>query len=153
MAKRLLLNVLLQVLGDFIDGLTEDNLKLAVWSGRVVLDKKLLSKYNAPFSLRYGVIKRLELVVPWGSLESNPVKICIDGVYIQLEPLDLSSLDTDQIRANMLATKYFKLDEADKAYQLNDSEESATYFQKLTMKIIGAYPPHTHTHSHSTSTS
>lgn len=76
MAKRLLLNVLVQVLGDFIDGLTEENLKVGVWSGEIVLEnlqinKALLQKYNAPFSLRYGLIKRLELIVPWGTLESK----------------------------------------------------------------------------------
>ena len=70
MAKRLLLNVLLQVLGDIVEGLTEENLKVAVWSGEVVLEnltlsQRITSKFNLPFRLRHGVIKRLELIVPW----------------------------------------------------------------------------------------
>ena len=78
MAKRLLLNVLLQVLGDIVEGLTEENLKVAVWSGEVVLEnltlsQRITSKFNLPFRLRHGVIKRLELIVPWGSLESKCV--------------------------------------------------------------------------------
>lgn len=142
MAKRLLLNVLLNVLGDFIDGLTEENLKLAVWSGEVVLEnlsinKRLLRRLNAPFALRHGVIRRLELVVPWGSLESSPVRVLVDGVFVGLEPLNLSELDPEQVRQTFLASKFLKLDEADKTLLPSDSEESATYFQRLSAKIVG----------------
>jgi vacuolar protein sorting-associated protein 13A/C len=76
MAKRILLNVLLQVLGDFVEDLTEENLKIGVWSGEVILEnlslsKTVLQKLNIPFSLKHGRIKRLELIVPWASLESK----------------------------------------------------------------------------------
>lgn len=64
------------------------------------------------------------------------MRILIDGVYLQLEPFDLSSLDVDQIKQTMLETKFYKLNEADRAFQPNESEEAATYFQRLTAKII-----------------
>jgi vacuolar protein sorting-associated protein 13A/C len=142
MAKRLLLNVLLQVLGDFVEGLTEDNLKIGVWSGEVVLEnltlsKTLLRRFNSPLALKHGFVKRMELIVPWATLESNPVKILIDGVNLILEPVDLSSLQPEAIRESMLANKFYKLNKADKAYQPNESEEASTYFQRLTAKILG----------------
>lgn len=76
MAKRLLLNVLLQVLGDFVEGLTEENLRIGVWSGEVVLrnlslSRSLLQRLNSPLRLRHGRIRRLELTVPWASLETK----------------------------------------------------------------------------------
>lgn len=76
MAKRLLLNVLLQVLGDFVEELSEDNLRFGVWAGEVVLrnlslSRSLLQRLNSPLRLRHGRIRRLELVVPWASLESR----------------------------------------------------------------------------------
>jgi hypothetical protein len=35
MAKQLLLNALTDVIGDFVEGLSEENLKLGVWKGEV----------------------------------------------------------------------------------------------------------------------
>jgi hypothetical protein len=69
---------------------------------------------------------------------TSPVKILIDGVYLQLEPLDLSSLNPEQIREKMQAAKFYQLNEADKAYHPSgEGEENTSYFQRLTAKIIG----------------
>lgn len=68
----------------------------------------------------------------------SPVRVLIDGVYILVEPVDLSSLSPETIRETILANKFHGLAEADKQHQTAaDSEEAVSYFQRLSAKIIG----------------
>ena len=87
MAKRLLLNALVLVLGEFIE-LNEESLDLAVWSGSIILhDLKLKTETllrNTDFNILQGKIKSLEIVVPWASLLSSPIKITINGCNHEL---------------------------------------------------------------------
>lgn len=87
MAKRLLLNALITVLGEFIY-LNEENLDLAVWGGCIVLhDLKLKPENilrNAEYSVVYGTVKTLEINIPWASLLSSPIRIRINGKYRKL---------------------------------------------------------------------
>jgi len=95
MAKRLLLNALVTVLGEFIE-LNEESLDLAVWSGSIVLhDLKLKTENilrNLNFTILNGTIKSLEIVIPWTSLLSSPIRISINGKCVgKLMYLDLSN--------------------------------------------------------------
>lgn len=86
MAKQLLLNILVDTLGQYIDGLSAENIKLGVWSGKVNLNNlKLregaLDQLNLPISVKRGSLKTLSLHIPWRSLESKPTRITIDGIY------------------------------------------------------------------------
>ena len=149
MAKRLLLNVLVSVLGDYIDGLTEENLKLGVWSGEIVLNnlqvnRSILQRLNLPIVIIHGSVKNLQVRIPWASLESNPVRITIDGIYLQVGPLDLSVLDAEELTNRALEVKQYKLTEADKAMEASlkankpteNLVQNATYWQRLTSTII-----------------
>ena len=149
MAKRLLLNVLLSVLGDYIEGLSEDNLKLGVWSGEISLNnlqlnRTILQRLNLPVVIAHGSVKSLHVVIPWATLESNPVKIRIDGVLLQIGPLDLSILDAEDLTVRALAVKQFKLQEIDKVFEraaearatAGKDGQSSTYWQRLTAKIV-----------------
>lgn len=114
MAKRLLLNLLVSVLGDYIEGLTEDNLKLAVWSGEIALEnlqvnRNILQRLNLPIAIIHGSVKSLQVTIPWATLESNPVRIVIDGVYLMVSPIDLSRLDAEDLTARALQVKQYKL--------------------------------------------
>ena len=69
MAKKLLLDVLVRVLGEYVE-LSEEklDLNLAVWSGQIVLHDlrlktdKLLRNFN--LSILHGSIKTLEIIIP-----------------------------------------------------------------------------------------
>mgnify|MGYP005994255063 CR=1 FL=1 len=70
MAKRILLSALVNVLGDFVDGLTEENLAVGVWSGKIVLNhvqlnRKAIDKLNLSVSVEHGFIETLEVTIPW----------------------------------------------------------------------------------------
>jgi hypothetical protein len=150
MAKRLLLSVLVDVLGNYVEGLTVENLKLGVWSGKIELNnmklkENALDALNLPISITHGSLCHISVKIPWTALESKPVKIEIDGVYLQAGPLDLSKLSPDQIRKSILLNKRAKLQEAEDFILINgdvtnkdpkESEKSSSYFRHLALKII-----------------
>ena len=129
MAKRLLLNVLLSVLGDYVEGLSENNLKLGVWSGEIHLsnlqiNRTILQRLNLPVVIHHGSVKALNIKIPWASLESNPLKINIDGIYLQVGPLDLSQMEAEELTVRALEMKIFRLKEIDKAIERAAQSES-----------------------------
>lgn len=146
MAKRLLLNVLVSVLGDYIEDLTEDNLKLGVWSGEIVLNdlrinRKILQKLGLPVSIVHGAVTSLTVIIPWASLETNPVRILADGVYLQVNQLNMADLNGEFMMKRAIEMKRFKLDEADKLVKGSlggeeVSEKDLSYFQRLTATIV-----------------
>lgn len=76
--------------------------------------------------------------IPPEHWSSSPVRILIDGVYLQVEPVDLASLSPETIKESILANKFHRLTEAEKLYQAAaESEEALSYFQRLSAKIIG----------------
>ena len=119
MAKQIVLNVLQSVLSDFLV-IDKDNfdLNLAVWSGSIVLHNvklktdKLFRNFNLSFV--HGVVKTLEVQIPWTALMNSPVRINIDGVYLQVKPMNVSALDKNQTRNRLRIMKQEKIAFADK---------------------------------------
>lgn len=87
MAKRLLLTVLEEFLGDFITGLTKENLKLAVWGGKLEFHNLVLksgplggvlSDLALPFAVTKGFIKHINVTIPWTSLGMVTLRTYLD---------------------------------------------------------------------------
>ena len=130
MAKRLLFNVLVKVLGEFIE-LNEKDLNLAVWNGQIVLHNlvlktdKLLRDHS--LNIVHGTIATLEITIPWATLLVNPVKIRIDGIYLQVGPLDLAELDEarkEEVLKRMHIEKIHRLDMLDEMEEMSSSMSS-----------------------------
>jgi hypothetical protein len=149
MAKSLLLNILVETLGNYVEGLSKDNLKVAVWSGTIdfknlQLKSSALDALNLPIKVERGSLKKLHLKVPWASLESKPVIVEIDGIYLQAGPLDISNLTPEEARRSIAAAQSIKLKEVENAIMamakkkeaIQDTAMKASYIQQLTAKII-----------------
>jgi vacuolar protein sorting-associated protein 13A/C len=147
MAKELLLNALVSVLGDYIEGITKDNLKVGVWSGKIELKNLQLNhagieKLKLPVSIVNGYVKSLTVSIPWTSLASQPVKIFIDGIYLLLGPLNFQEFTPNEAIERSLAHKKARLLQAEKSIELaaslteQNDPKAATYLQNLTTKII-----------------
>jgi vacuolar protein sorting-associated protein 13A/C len=149
MAKSLLLNVLVDVLGNYVEGLSRENLKVAVWSGTIDLSNlKLkgtaLDNLNLPIKVVRGSLKTLHLKIPWASLESKPVVVELDGIYLQAGPLDIAKLSPEEAQRMISASKDAKLQDVERSIlnmikkkeDLQDTAKKATYVQQLTAKII-----------------
>ena len=84
--KSLIIDVLQRTVGEFIVGLDQDNLKVGVTSGEIVLtDLELntaaLARFHLPVDVRSARVESLRVEIPWVALSSKPVRIEILGVY------------------------------------------------------------------------
>jgi hypothetical protein len=106
------------------------------------LNRTSIQKLNLPVSVANGSVKRVEISIPWTSLESQPVKIDMSGIFLQVGPVIVSSLDPTEVSARALENKRHKLATLEKLALPEDDDKSSTgggrsYIQRLTAKIIG----------------
>ena len=149
MAKQLLLDVLANVLGTYVEGLSVQNLKVGVLTGEIEftnlqLKKTALDGLNLPITVVHGSLKQLKCKISWTALESKPVRVFIDGVYLQCRPLDVSNMTTEHIKKSAFDIKRSRLQAAEDAVIIaNENPESfskktekLSYFQQLAAKIV-----------------
>lgn len=147
MAKSLLLNILVDILGNYVEDLTKDNLKLAVWSGTIELfNLKLkstaLDKLNLPVKILRGSLKKLQLKIPWTNLESKPVSVIMDGMFLETGPVDLSEISTADAKRLVSKSRHKKMEKAEKAImaiihnKAYKRKKKASYIKQLTAKIM-----------------
>ena len=84
--------LLQRLLGRYITGLEGRNLRVAVWSGRVVLENLHLRPDALvgllPVGVRAGFVGRIEMSVPWHKLGSSPVTLELHDVFVLAMPLN-----------------------------------------------------------------
>ena len=68
---------------------------------------KLLRNFD--LSILHGEIKTLEVTIPWTALLNSPVKVLIDGVNLQVGPLNVAALDKEETKKRVIAAKMQKL--------------------------------------------
>jgi len=84
-------NILGPYLEDYFENLDNKNVSISLWSDLVILtDLKIrttvFKKLNMPFILKLGVIKRLEIQVPYARISSSPLVAKIDEIYLVISP-------------------------------------------------------------------
>jgi hypothetical protein len=149
MAKSLLLKVLVDVLGKYVEGLKEENLKVGVWSGKIQmfnlkLKENALDELNLPIKIVRGSLKSLIVKVPWTALESKPVEIYLEGIYALVSPLDLSKFTAEDARKLSRSSKAAQLRQVDtniaaamaKPENVQETAKKASYLQQLVTHIV-----------------
>ena len=90
MLEKVLVDLVLDSIGDYIEKLNSENLKVGLWKGHVELvnlelKRGALCKSGAlPYSVKHSVIGRLSLVIPWNSLQTSPVVVSVENVCVVL---------------------------------------------------------------------
>jgi vacuolar protein sorting-associated protein 13A/C len=151
MAKKLLLDSLTKALGGIVDGINEENLKLGIWSGKVVLSNVALNvnafkDKDMPVNIYSGSVESLELSIPWASLATQPVKVKISGVYLLVGPYDKDQLNQKSCQQRIKDSLVATLDNADNeqmaGLKKEEEEEDAEaakdpgWAASLIMKIV-----------------
>lgn len=104
------------------------------------LNRTSIQKLNLPVSVANGCVKRVEISIPWTSLESQPVKVDMSGIFLQVGPVVVTNLDPMEVSARALENKRHKLEALENLALPDDDEKSGSsrsYVQRLTAKIIG----------------
>lgn len=91
MFESFLEKILSRVIGKYVEGIRKEDMKVGLLSGNVEiknlkLKKKIIEELNLPFALKFGVVDKLNLKVPWKSLSSSAVVAELEGLYLVICP-------------------------------------------------------------------
>ena len=147
MFEKLIEQLILKYLGDYIEGIDPDNLSLGLWSGTLSLEKiklkaKAIDDLKLPFKLSFGLINKLILSISWKTNFSEPTEITIEGLNIVLslvdtkdwEYIDYTSYESKLEQLMKYSKK--KLDSLIQAFNEVTSEEQKSYTDKIFVKIV-----------------
>jgi len=110
MAKSLLLWVLVEYLGEYVEGLDSENLRVGVLSGKLEftnlkLRRSALDALDIPVEVSHGCLQSLQVSVPWTALDRKPVKVSIDGLLLQAISVDILSISKAELKERIVNAK------------------------------------------------
>ena len=147
MFEKLIEQLILKYLGDYIEGIDPENLSLGLWSGTLSLEKiklkaKAIDDLKLPFKLSFGLINKLSLSISWKTNFSEPTEITIEGLNIVLSLVDTKDweyIDYTSYKSKLEQLMKYSKNKFDKLMQAyNDltSEEQKSYTDKIFVKIV-----------------
>ena len=147
MFEKLIEQLILKYLGDYIEGFDPTKLSLALWSGTISLEKinlkaKAIDELKLPFKLIFGLIDKLSVSISWKTNFSEPTEITIEGLYIVLSLVDTK--DWEHIDYTSFGSKLeqlikystVKMEKLMQAFNEVSSEEQKGYTDKIFVKIV-----------------
>ena len=147
MFEKLIEQLLLKYLGDYIEGIDPSNLSLGLWSGTLSLEKiklkaKAIDDLKLPFKLTFGLINKLNLSISWKTNFSEPTEVTIEGLNIVLSLVDTKDweyIDYTSYESKLEQLKRYskkKFDQLMQAFSEVTSEEQKSYTDKIFVKIV-----------------
>ncbi|KAB2092888.1 hypothetical protein ES319_A02G061000v1 [Gossypium barbadense] len=114
------LHLLRRYLGEYVNDLSLETLRISVWQGDVVLkDLKLkaeaLNSLNLPVAVKAGFVGTITLKVPWKSLGNEPVIVLIDRVIVLAHPTPDGRKLKEEDREKLFVAKIQQIEEAEAA--------------------------------------
>lgn len=146
--ESLLESILLKSAGKFVSGIDKSNLKIGIWSGKVLIEnvslqKNIVDMFDLPVNIVYSSIKKLSLKIPWKHLTSQPVDVLIDDIYLILTPKDKkywTKRDFDKFDLKQALIEEYTNKLIEKFLKNQKSKEKkkkdAGYLERLTNKIV-----------------
>ena len=141
-------SVLNKVLGDFIDNLNPAQLNLSVFKGKVnlrnlSLKPKVMDLLGVPFKLKFGIIGKIDVDIPWSSLGSTPLVVNIEDIVALVSPKPDKQWSQIEMQKNLLEARQEAIDnfEALNHPEFSISEEPG-YVASLIEKIVNNVQVH-----------
>ena len=93
MFESLLEKLLSRIIGEYVEGISKDQMKVGIFNGNVEIKnikikKSVIDQLNIPFELKFGIIEHIKMKIPWTSLQSSAVEAYLKGLYIVIVPKD-----------------------------------------------------------------
>jgi hypothetical protein len=152
MLESIAASLLTKYLGDYVEGLDANNLKLNLSAGDAVLTnlklkKSALETLELPITIKNGFLGKLTLQIPWSSLGSKAAIIRIDGVYLVAGPKSRTkaTAEEEKIRKQQVKQQRLQLAELlglDKPEQQGnkndekDKKKDDGFFSRMAMKVV-----------------
>ncbi|XP_064471874.1 intermembrane lipid transfer protein Vps13-like isoform X2 [Ornithodoros turicata] len=145
--ESLVVELLNNVLGDYVENLDTSQLKLGIWGGDVNLKdldikQSAIDDFELPFRVSYGHIDKLTLKIPWKNLYGSPVSAVVEGVYVIIVPKSGIKYDPEKEKKLLKEAKQRELDRIELVKQKEaqkdnpKGEKQDTFMEKLTAQII-----------------
>ncbi|EQC52983.1 hypothetical protein SJAG_16459 [Schizosaccharomyces japonicus yFS275] len=85
MLEGLLASFLNRFLGEYIEDFDAKQLNVGVWNGSITLrdltlKPNALRRFGLPIGVQYGIVRKLDVTIPWSNLRNKPVEIHISGI-------------------------------------------------------------------------
>ncbi|XP_023933797.2 intermembrane lipid transfer protein Vps13 isoform X2 [Bicyclus anynana] len=142
--ESIVVDVLNRFLGDYVENLNRNQLKLGIWGGDVVLENLILKQnaleeLNIPVQTVYGHLGKLVLKIPWKNLYGASVEASIERLFLIVNPTAEVKYDPEKEEKMALAAKQAELarvEEAKKKEAEKDDKLDETFVEKLVTQII-----------------
>lgn len=91
MLEGLISSVLNRVLGNFIENLDSEQLKISLWQSNVKLENlqikpTIFDSMPVPFTLHYGKVGKIFIDIPIMNINNSPMKIEVSDVFVFIKP-------------------------------------------------------------------
>ncbi|CAD8204171.1 unnamed protein product [Paramecium pentaurelia] len=140
MFEKLIENLLQSILGEYIEGLDQQSLKVGIWSGEAKIENlKLKSdafiKLDLPFIVKYSRLGTLNLNIPWKNLASAPIKANLDTLYLIITPQQASDWKFGSITG---ADKLIQVDQFKQKLleRIANKEQQDGMMQRIIIRVI-----------------
>jgi len=109
MFETILEKILLKYLGEYLSGLNSSNLHIGVLKGDILIENvtirpEVIEKLDLPLKMIYSNIGKMQVRIPWTSLSSQPVEICLQDILVVLSIQQPSAWDFS--KANAINRKF-----------------------------------------------
>lgn len=127
MAKSIVLGILMETLGEFVE-ISREKLKMAVWSGEIELrdlglKSGALASLDLPVNVFHGSLSRLKIAIPWKSLGKSSTVIELEGLIAYVGPAVDASFTADDLQRHSSELKKKILERAERiAYNFVSGE-------------------------------
>lgn len=129
-------------LGDWVENLNSDQLDVSLFSGKISLEnlavkKDVLQLLGVPFDLQHGSVKKINIRIPWGSLQSKPLIIEISEICLFVTPINPTTWSEPVVRETLIKKKFATLSQFE-ALQDNEIEKISApgFFERWLQKIV-----------------
>lgn len=148
MFEKLLEKILSRIMGEYVEGISKDQMNVGIWSGNVDISNirikpSVVSQLNVPFELKFGMVENIKMKIPWKQLSSAPVVVNLKGLYLLVAPKDKQrwkELESDFVsNRHKILVNYSKtlMDTITERINIKkEGEKEKGYFGKLIEKII-----------------
>ncbi|CAK64571.1 unnamed protein product (macronuclear) [Paramecium tetraurelia] len=140
MFEKIIENLLQSILGEYIEGLDQQSLKVGLWSGDAKIENLRLKpeafiKLDLPFIVKYSRLGTLNLNIPWKNLASAPIKANLDTLYLILTPQQASDWKFGSVTG---ADKLIQVDSFKQKLleRIANKEQQDGMMQRIIIRVI-----------------